>query len=112
MSVSLKSCSKSFWIFFSICILLFVTSCADYESGYQHGYNNTVARNWLVIGREPYKEGYAEGQMQAFQDDWYAENADDIDVGMSCPTVVINFNPADSRSGWSLNEIEAVHRFH
>jgi hypothetical protein len=109
LSFILRSCSGSTGFFFPICILLLATSCADYESGYQHGYNNTVARKWLVIGRELYKEGYAEGQMQAFQDDWYAENADDIDVGMSCPTVVINFNPAVSTSGWSLNEIETVH---
>ena len=78
LSFVLKSCSGSSGFFFPICILLLATSCADYESGYQHGYNNSVARNWLVIGRELYKDGYTEGQMQAFQDDWYAENADDL----------------------------------
>jgi hypothetical protein len=112
LSFALRSCSASSGFFFPICILLLTSSCADYESGYQHGYNNTVARKWLVIGRELYKEGYTEGQMQAFQDDWYAENADDIDVGMSCPSVVINFNPAVTASGRSLNENETVHRFY
>ena len=112
LGFALRSCSGSTGLFFPICILLLATSCADYESGYQHGYNNTVARKWLVIGRELYKQGYTEGQMQAFQDDWYTENADDIDAGMSCPAVVISLNPAVSTAIWSFNEIETVHRFH
>jgi len=93
MNFGLKSCSGSIGIFLSLCILLFVTSCADYENGYQQGYNNIDARKWLIIGRELYKEGYEQGQMQAFQDDWYAENADDIDVTMSCPALIIRENP-------------------
>jgi len=67
-----------------ICAVLLVTSCADYRSGYEHGYKNMEPRSWLVLGREKYEEGYQEGHMQAFQDDWYAENADEIVVGKIC----------------------------
>ena len=77
-----------------LCVLLVSTSCADYESGYEHGYNNMEARNWLVFGGEGYDKGYEQGQMQAFQDDWYAENAEDIVVGLSCPVPVMRSNLA------------------
>ncbi len=77
--------------FLIACLLLLCTSCADYESGYEHGYRDIEARSWLVLGREEYAKGYEEGQMQAFQDDWYAENADEIVVGRDCPLAA---NPA------------------
>lgn len=32
--------------------------------------------------------------MQAFQDDWYAENAADMAVGLSCPVPVMRANLA------------------
>ena len=77
-----------------ICALTLFTSCADYENGYQQGYNNIEARKWLVIGRDSYKKGYQEGQMQAFQDDWYAENVGDMTEGLSCPAVFMRSNLA------------------
>ncbi len=76
-----------------LCLFLLCASCADYETGYQHGYNNIDARGWLVFGKQRYDEGYEEGSMQAFHDDWYAENIDEIDVGLSCPAVVMRANP-------------------
>ena len=75
------------------CLISLTAACSDYQSGYENGYNNVEARNWLVLGRQEYQEGYQEGQMQAFHDNWYAENADDIDVGLSCPAVVMRVSP-------------------
>ena len=75
------------------CLLSLTAACSDYQTGYDNGYNNVEARNWLVSGRREYQEGYQQGQMQAFHDDWYAENADDIDVGLSCPAVVMRVSP-------------------
>jgi hypothetical protein len=89
-------------------VLISTTSCSDYESGYKHGYDNLQARDWLVFGRAAYKKGYKEGQMQVFQDSWYAENADDIDSTMSCPAVVMKTNQVISTSAWLLNEIETA----
>lgn len=85
-------------------MLLFGTSCADYESGYEQGYKNAKARNWLVLGRKDYKKGYAEGHMQAFQDDWYAENEDEIVSGLSCPTILLRTNPVTFINRLKLGE--------
>ena len=74
-------------------LLLFTSSCADHKTGYEDGYNNIEARNWLLLVRHQYDKGYMEGQMQAFHDDWYAENADDIDVGLNCPVTVMKLSP-------------------
>ncbi len=76
-----------------LCIILFTVSCADHESGYYDGYSNAKARRWLLLGRAAYAEGYQQGHMQAFQDDWYAENADEMVVGQSCPLPTKHSNP-------------------
>lgn len=77
-----------------LCVLLCSVSCADYERGYEHGYNDIEARSWLVRGREEYDRGYEQGRMQAFQDDWYAENAGDMVVGLSCTAPLVRSNLA------------------
>jgi len=70
---------------FTFSILFLLASCADYETGYEHGYNSIDERNWLIVGRDDYKRGIEQGRMQAFQDDWYSESADEIVVAKACP---------------------------
>ena len=74
---------------FTFVILFLLASCADYETGYEHGYNNINERNWLIVGKDEYKRGIEQGRMQAFQDDWYSESADEIVVAKACPVALV-----------------------
>ncbi|NKB37303.1 MAG: hypothetical protein GKR93_09055 [Gammaproteobacteria bacterium] len=79
-------------------------SCSDHETGYYDGYDNVEQQKWLVFGKKDYEDGYKEGQMQAFQDDWYAENEDEMDFSMSCPTIVMRASPVIfTESGRSIS---------
>ena len=85
---------------------LLLNACADHEAGYHDGYAKREQRTWLVVGAADYRTGYQQGQMQAAHDDWYAENLDDMEFGLSCPTVVMRAEPViftDTRGPIPLN---------
>jgi hypothetical protein len=88
MSASRLNLLPSAYVF-TLVILFLLASCADYETGYEHGYNNINERNWLIAGKDEYKRGIEQGRIQAFQDDWYSESADEIVVAKACPVALI-----------------------
>ena len=88
---------------FFLCSAMLI-SCSDHETGYYDGYDNLEKRKWLLKGKSAYDKGYQEGRMQAFQDDWCAENLDEMDFTMSCPMVVMQVSPVIfTESGKSIS---------
>ena len=87
-------------------LLSVLSGCSDYQQGYQDGYNNQPAMSWLVLGAAAYAEGYNEGQMQIFHDDWYAENEAEIDEGRSCPALVAKLSPVVSLEAGRIIDLD------
>jgi hypothetical protein len=65
-------------------IILFLSACSDYQSGYREGYEGSEQRQWIVLGRADYHDGFHSGQANKFQDDWLLENPIEESL-MQCP---------------------------
>ncbi len=77
----------------------FIYSCSDYPSGHEDGFEGAEKKQWIVIGRSEYLEGFYVGEAEKFQQDWLAENYSDINQ-LQCPVVTIlddpfNYLPAE-----------------
>ena len=77
----------------------FIYSCSDYPSGHEDGFEGVEKKQWIVIGRSEYLEGFYVGEAEKFQQDWLAENYSDINQ-LQCPVVTIlddpfNYLPAE-----------------
>ncbi len=77
---------------FILIICCFIYGCGDYSSGHKDGYENTELKQWIVIGRAEYLDGYYVGEAEKFQQDWLAENYSDINQ-LQCPVVTILADP-------------------
>ena len=73
-------------------LLLLISGCSDYPTGYNEGYEGSNKNQWIVFGRSEYFNGYHSGQAAKFQDDWLLENPTQVS-SLHCPTNIIPADP-------------------
>jgi len=47
-----------------IVMYIVLTSCGDYDEGYDDGYDGSEER-WVIFGKDEYQEGYEDGGFDA-----------------------------------------------
>lgn len=99
---------KHFHLALSLVFLAGLSACADYQQGYDDGYNGRESMSGLLFGADDYRKGYTEGQMQIFHDDWYAENEPEIEEGLACPAIVVKLSPVISPEKLGLFDLDRI----